>query len=258
MRLRMAGVEAERGFIVLPGSLKLAAFMQDIAQIHPAHGIAGMARHGFRVGRARSGSISGGMQQRAQIVQRQPVRGLARSVHRDTRFWLPESGPSRRVNKRAQIADPPRRDWTRCARRGRGGRIPARVAAANPPPWLFARRAARAALASMARPRATVFSTKQIDLPPAGAVIYDGRANRQAPVDDGGGRRHHPGLLEFDDDPGIDALGILRAITEANHVEFHRRQQFQFRRLRRSGFPNNGPGRRCAKSPIPALRCRTL
>ena len=43
-----------------------------------AHGIVGMARHGFRVSRARGGAISGGMQQRAQIIQRQPVRGLAR------------------------------------------------------------------------------------------------------------------------------------------------------------------------------------
>ena len=116
MRLRMAGVEAEGGFIVLPGGGELAAFVEDIAQVHVAHGIAGMARHGFRVRRAGSGSISGGMQQRAQIVQRQPVRGLARQ-----QIEIRVSGFQRPAHLGEQTGalesqDSLRRDGRRCGR----------------------------------------------------------------------------------------------------------------------------------------------
>ena len=119
MRLRMAGVDAESSFIVLAGGRKLAAFVEHVAQVHVAHGIVGMARHGFRVGRARGGSISGGMQQRAQIVQRQPVRGLARQHVEIGVSALPESGPFRRADRRARIADSTRRARTRCGSRSR-------------------------------------------------------------------------------------------------------------------------------------------
>ena len=78
MRLGMAWVETEGSFKVLPSSRILAALQEDITQVHVANGVFGMVRHCFRVNRARSGSITGGMQKRTQIVQREAVRRFAR------------------------------------------------------------------------------------------------------------------------------------------------------------------------------------
>ncbi len=112
MRLRMARVQAQSSFIVLAGGRELAAFVEHIAQVYVAHGIAGMARHGLRVGGARRGAISAGVQQRAQIVQREPVRGLARqhieicvSRFRSPAHFVQQTGALESRGQRAGIGD---------------------------------------------------------------------------------------------------------------------------------------------------------
>ena len=57
----MARVDAEGGFEMFPRDGEVADFEENIAQVDVAHGVAGMVLHGFRVGGARGGSISGGI-----------------------------------------------------------------------------------------------------------------------------------------------------------------------------------------------------
>ena len=63
---------------MLPRRRKFAVFVEHVAQVHVAHGVVRMTRHGFRVSCARGGAIPGGIEQRTQIIQRQAMRGLAR------------------------------------------------------------------------------------------------------------------------------------------------------------------------------------
>jgi len=134
MRLHVAGVETERGFKVLPSARKIAVFEKHIAQVHAAHGIAGMARHGLQVGRPCGRPISRRVQQRPQIVQCQPVRGLARQ-HLEIRLSGFQS-PAHLGEQTGQLESQTHRVGL-----GRDAavqiaqkRIPGRVAAANPRP----------------------------------------------------------------------------------------------------------------------------
>ena len=55
-----------------------AALTQHICQIDVAHRVAGVPGHSFRVGGARRGAVSRFMQQRAEVVQRRPMRRFPR------------------------------------------------------------------------------------------------------------------------------------------------------------------------------------
>ena len=328
MRLGMAGVGAEGRFEMLARGGIFADFVQDIAQVHVAHGVVRMARHGLRVSGARGGAISRGVEQRAQIVERQAMRGIARQ-HVDigvSRFQgapqfrqqsgaLESQAHAKLINtggidtgagtrgidtgphtggidngagtRRIDTGDHTNGIGTGAHARGIDASAHTRGAQAagafdhagghqgsdagvQLAERLFARALRRPIRVSrlprcVARRRAGFhgasqghrFFHQQVDLFLAGAVIHEGRADGQTPVEDGGGWRHRAGLLQLDRDPRIDALRALRAVAEADHVEFHRRQQFQLRRDGDAGFQVAGRARRCAKSPRPAPRCRT-
>ena len=60
---------------------------------------------------------------------------------------------------------------------------------------------------------------QRVDIARLGAVIDDGRADRELAVDRGGGRRGDAGFLQIDDDLGIEPVRIGAAVAEADDVE---------------------------------------
>ena len=71
-----------------------------------------------------------------------------------------------------------------------------------------------------------------IDFGPAGAVIHDGGANCQLPVDHGRRRRDGSGFLEVNHNSSVDEMRVVAgSITETHDVQLHGRQQFEFGRL---------------------------
>ena len=109
----------------------LAAFEQHIGQVDVAHGIAGMARRGFGIRGARRGSITGGVQQCAQVVERQAVGRRARQYLQIGVAGLQRAAELGRAGRHARAAARPPRARPRCASSDRARRLPAPGAAAT-------------------------------------------------------------------------------------------------------------------------------
>src|ERR1035441_10504582 len=68
-----------------------------------------------------------------------------------------------------------------------------------------------------------------VDIGSEGAVIDDRGANRQTAIDGGCGWRGDARFLQIGNDVLVELVRVVAAVPEANDVERHRRQQFQYR-----------------------------
>ena len=78
MRFGMIRLQAQSRLVMFARLRQLAALTQHIGQIDLAHRVAGMLGHSFGISGARRGAVSGFIQQRAEIVQRRPMRRFPR------------------------------------------------------------------------------------------------------------------------------------------------------------------------------------
>ena len=126
-------VGAERSFVVFPRGLELAASKRTLPRFTWLMGSSGWPGDGFRVRGARGGSISGGVQQRAQIVQRQTVRRLARQQLDVSVAGFEGPAHFREQTGAIESQTHMHPDSTRCELGDRVMQTPARVAAADRP-----------------------------------------------------------------------------------------------------------------------------
>ncbi len=77
MRLGEIRIGGKRGFVLHARAGRIAVIDQQIAEIDAPDGIAGMVRHGLRIGRAGGGAKAAFIGERAELVQRGEMRGVA-------------------------------------------------------------------------------------------------------------------------------------------------------------------------------------
>jgi len=76
--LRTLCVAAENGFVIRPRLVKFAALAEAVGEIHPRFQVIRDKRHDFAVNLQRRFMIAHRAQQRAQVVERDKLRGILR------------------------------------------------------------------------------------------------------------------------------------------------------------------------------------
>ncbi|MGD0618975.1 MAG: hypothetical protein ABSB67_15085, partial [Bryobacteraceae bacterium] len=173
MCLRVCRVGLEGSFIAFSRGFELARFEEDITQVDEAHGIGGMPGDRLRICGSRGGPIAGGMQERAQVVQSEAMRGFARQQLEISVASFPSAAHFREQTGEVEAK-------IHIIRTGRHASLEiqqCRFLRPLPPIRLRLRRAALSGTGFHRASKLHGFFEEGVDLPSGGSMIYDGHAN---------------------------------------------------------------------------------